>query len=118
MILRINGEINPYYVQTLCMVFFPGAKFSQDSNTPASPSLDLTLRDVDDGTIEARAVFSADGKISQAAEIVPFQSGRTLEKQKKIAVGKAIFNAGKAMFRYAPPWGILTGVRPSKVDTD
>ena len=30
MILHINGDINRYYVQTLCMIFFPGAKFSQN----------------------------------------------------------------------------------------
>ena len=28
--LFIEGDINPYYVQTLCLLFFPGAKFSQD----------------------------------------------------------------------------------------
>ena len=29
MILKIDGSINRYYVQTLCMVFFPGATFSE-----------------------------------------------------------------------------------------
>ena len=29
MILRINGNISRYYVETLCMVFFPGATFGE-----------------------------------------------------------------------------------------
>ena len=27
MILHIDGDINRYYVQTLCMIFFPGTNF-------------------------------------------------------------------------------------------
>ena len=30
MILKINGEINRYYVQTLCMIFFPGSTFGEN----------------------------------------------------------------------------------------
>ena len=30
MILRVEGNINRYYVQTLCMVFFPGATFGEN----------------------------------------------------------------------------------------
>ena len=29
MILNINGNIKPYYVQTLAMIFFPGARFPE-----------------------------------------------------------------------------------------
>ena len=28
--LTVKGDINAFYVQTLCMIFFPGEKFSQD----------------------------------------------------------------------------------------
>ena len=28
--LYINGPINKYYIQTLCMIYFPGSKFSDD----------------------------------------------------------------------------------------
>ena len=30
MILKINGNINRYYAETLCMVFFPGATFGEN----------------------------------------------------------------------------------------
>jgi len=29
MILSIDGNINRYYVETLCMVFFPGSTFGE-----------------------------------------------------------------------------------------
>ena len=28
--LYIDGPVNKYYIQTLCMIFFPGSKFSDD----------------------------------------------------------------------------------------
>ena len=30
MILKVEGNVNRYYVQTLCMVFFPGATFGEN----------------------------------------------------------------------------------------
>ena len=37
--LYIEGPVNKYYVQTLCMIYYPGSKFSndepEDENTPA-----------------------------------------------------------------------------------
>ena len=30
MILRIDGDLKPYYAQTLCMIFFPGVKFPEN----------------------------------------------------------------------------------------
>ena len=35
--IEIESPINKYYVQTLCMIFFPGEKFSgedEDADTP------------------------------------------------------------------------------------
>ena len=28
--LTVNGDINAFYVQTLCMIFFPGEKFVEN----------------------------------------------------------------------------------------
>ena len=40
--LHINGQINEYYVQMLCMIFFPGEKFS-DKEGDEGPELFLDL---------------------------------------------------------------------------
>ena len=46
--LKVSGNINEYYVQTLCMIFFPGEKFSQKASDDeedgvAVPELSLEL---------------------------------------------------------------------------
>ena len=42
--LFLNGDINVYYIQTLCMIFFPGAKFGSDEQSnPDAPALYLNL---------------------------------------------------------------------------
>lgn len=120
MILDIVGNINEYYVQTLCMIFFPGSKFSkeQEADDPMVPRLMLRLTEADDGTVQADVWLNYARRHSEGHEQLPPSPDRTGEKQRKMAAGKAIFAAGKAMFRCTPPWGILTGVRPSKVATD
>ena len=119
MILEVNGDINLYYVQTLCMIFFPGAKFSkEEKEDPKIPKLRLCVSTDNDGSVTARVHLQLNKKEVDTTETVVPSSERTHEKQTKIAAGKAIFLAGKQMFRCTPPWGILTGVRPSKVATD
>ena len=50
MILNINGEINEYYIQTLCMLFFPGEKFSATKQADAdSPSATVSVEESVDG---------------------------------------------------------------------
>ena len=42
--LIIDGQVNVYYVQTLCMIFFPGEKFSEEQEiTPNTPILKLKV---------------------------------------------------------------------------
>ena len=43
--LYIEGPVNKYYVQTLCMIFFPGAKFSNEEEPSAeTPALWVSLQ--------------------------------------------------------------------------
>ena len=43
--LYIEGPVNKYYVQTLCMIFFPGAKFSDEEEPSAeTPALWVSLQ--------------------------------------------------------------------------
>ena len=119
MILHLTGEINRYYVQTLCMVFFPGAKFSESEEiTPETPIVSLSVSDVDPAGKRAYAVMTYRGKTTEAEETVFPDENITGDRVAKVAEGRAIFGAGKAMFGHIPPWGILTGVRPSKVASE
>ena len=50
MILRIEGRINRYYVQTLCMVYFPGATFSESEQPgPDVPEVAVSLFEEEEG---------------------------------------------------------------------
>ena len=42
--VTVSGNINKYYVQTLCMVFFPGSTFGEDEvESDGNPALELRV---------------------------------------------------------------------------
>ena len=113
--LFIEGEINPYYVQTLCLLFFPGAKFSQDEVlTESSDVLSLKMVTSADG-VTAYAELKSGGKVAVKERYEPYKEGITKIRAAKIASGIAVLAAGEELFECTPPWGIMTGVRPAKI---
>nr|MBQ4317892.1 hypothetical protein [Clostridia bacterium] len=126
--LYIEGDINRYYVQTLCMIFFPGAKFSENEpDTPETPTVSVSVC-YDDHTAHAKACIrceageaSADGsaEIGECRTISTSAASADLKQTAgKFAVGGAMLSAGKKLFGDTPPWGMLTGVRPAKIACD
>ncbi len=116
--LRIDGRVNTYYVQTLCMMLFPGVKFGEDEvETPMSTSAYVTLRDTAGG-VDATVTLRHEGREATAHAHGADSTLYTHEKTAKIAIGKCFFDAGEALLAYRPVWGILTGVRPAKIATD
>jgi len=118
MILTVNGNINKYYVQTLCMLFFPGAKFSENEEEgPDTPCVSLDLVEKEDG-IFTRVSIKIGEKCVVSENFTEFKEGFTTQRIAKISSGKAMFDAGQKFFKVAPSWGILTGVRPAKVASE
>ncbi len=117
MILRISGDINKYYVQTLCMVFFPGATFGENElPCEGVPEVNVEVcRDEAAGSVTAFASIKLNDKLCESTESVSLEEEISFATHEAIAVGKAIFAAGKELLGHTPPWGILTGVRPAKV---
>lgn len=118
MILHINGDINRYYVQTLCMIFFPGSTFPDDEQ-PADdiPELTVTVNKTENGY----SVFTFVKLGSNTAECEKealIRPDLTDERCKKIAVGASVAGALGKLLEYRPTWGVLTGVRPTKVATE
>lgn len=113
--LNIEGNINRYYVQTLCMIFFPGEKFPEDEEiTEKTPILDLKLTCTEEKAVaEVRAKRGAHE--ATAAKEYPFTPQNSEERTRKLAVGGAVITALGELLRYKPAWGMLVGVRPSKV---
>lgn len=118
MILKIDGELKPYYAQTLCMIFFPGVKFPEgELPAPHIP--------------EAHFFVTCDGNVAKAQVCVKWgdrtetgvgecaaEAEIDLSKARQIAAGTAFYEAASALTGYRPPWGVLTGVRPAKIASE
>ena len=117
MILKIDGNINRYYAQTLCMVFFPGATFGE--NEEAEEGVPQVNASVSTDVAENRAVayvsIKLNDRVTEAEASVPLDEPRVIATPEAIAFGKALFAAGKELLGVVSPWGILTGVRPAKI---
>ncbi len=116
--LILNGNINVYYIQTLCMIFFPGEKFGQEgAEDPSTPVLSLTLSQDAEG-MTAEVSVSLGEKSAYALKTHPFGEYYDRDKTAKLVCGAAVLAACGELMGYRPSWGMLTGVRPSKVATE
>ena len=110
--LNISGNINEYYVQTLCMIFFPVEKFSEKADEDpevATPSLSLTLEENADG-VKVTADLSLEEKYASCVKVYPIRQDITYDRLKKIAVGDAVLSVCSEVIGYRPSWGMLVGV--------
>ena len=115
--IELDSPINKYYVQTLCMIFFPGEKFSNDDTDEESQY--LYVKTVADETgVSSYAKLTYNGKTVASEKRVENIPERTKERTLKLAVGLAVVSCGVELVGYRPAWGMLVGVRPSKVATE
>ena len=113
--LTVNGDINAFYVQTLCMIFFPGEKFVEEQIiTEDTPVMDVTVKNSETGSY-AKAVLTYKGKTAESEKTIDFSPEVTKQRTAKIAAGNVVLAVGSEILGYRPSWGMLTGVRPSKV---
>lgn len=113
--LIIEGDVNRYYVQTLCLLYFPGEKFSESEEvTPLSTQAYVRL-DKDENGVCATARITWDGKTAESECKEPYRAPYSEQRIVKLAVGTAFYQAGKKLFGFSLPWGIMTGVRPAKI---
>ena len=116
--LYIDGPVNKYYVQTLCMIFFPGTKFAGDETvTEETPQLWVSMTKSPEG-VDVGARFAYLGKSAEATRHYDYRDGYTKERIEKIAIGDAVTTVCEQIMGYRSSWGMLTGVRPSKVATE
>ena len=114
--VSVVGNLNKYYVQTLCMVFFPGVKFSDDDSEDGL-EIDVRIAEDEEGAT-ADVVLRHFDQVTRATHKENFKPEFTSERTLKIAVGAAVIAAAGDLVGYRPSWGMLTGVRPSKVATE
>ncbi len=116
--LFLNGPINIYYVQMLCMIFLPGAKFgAEEEHNPDAPELYLTLTsDAQGMTASVRLLLEGKEAKTEATRAYAIYESR--DRTAKMVCGTAVVSAFSKLTAYRPSWGMLTGVRPSKVATE
>jgi len=115
--IEVFGNINKYYVQTLCMIFFPGVKFSETEADEDGLSVTVKVTENEIGAVAEVDLCSEDKKTS-AIRSEDYKTEIPAERTVKLAVGAAVIAAAGDMVGYKPSWGMLTGVRPSKVATE
>ena len=116
--LTIKGNINKYYVQSLCMLFFPGAKFSDSEEFSENvPCADLEVTETGEGVFTKFSLGVGSESVTSET-FIEYQDGFTKDRILKISVGRSVFDAGEKLMGVTPPWGILTGVRPAKVASE
>ena len=113
--LIIDGDINKYYVQMLCMIYFPGVKFGEDEEDSYHNPI-LKLKTIsDDLGVDSFAEVRHRDKICSAQKRVEYKDGVSRDRTLKLSVGEAVLAALGELTGYRPSWGMMTGVRPSKV---
>ena len=114
----LDSPINKYYVQTLGMIFFPGAHFGEHEEEDGTGTCISVRTEEVEGGIRAYATVSVEDKSERAEYYAEFTSDRTKERVLKLAIGGAVLTAASALLGYRPAWGMMIGVRPSKVASE
>ena len=117
MIIRIDGRMKPYYLQTLAMAFFPGVRFPENEDeTEDSLIADVSVREEGMNVVSTVSLKCGD-EVFAGTGSCPADAGEWNDTA-GIAAGKAFYEAASGLTGMRPPWGILTGVRPAKVASD
>lgn len=116
MIIKIKGNVKPYFVQTLAMIFFPGEKFPENEEpSPDVPEADVEVSEYEHG---ARAVVTVKLGTSSATASAVKEGNGDSAKTAQLACGEAFMTSAGKLTGIKPPWGIMTGVRPAKVASE
>ena len=113
--VSISGPLSVNLAQSLCQLYFPNEKFGV--NASADPEVSFVLVEAN-GEISATVGISHKDNRACAKASFPISSLYTYKASARIAAGTAFLDAAKQIFGYHPPWGMLTGIRSSKVALD
>ena len=105
MILRVLGHSFQYECENLCRLFYPNEKIITTDSLDGEDPLTVSTR-YENGIVYAD--LSIDGEnLSLSTE--------TSDEDAELNLAKLIYRGLSEVTGYTPPWGVLTGVRPSKL---
>lgn len=115
MILRIFGHDFHYECESLCRVYFPNEKINivYDNSGEDEKTVVTHCIPVEDGNlICVEAKINGEERTLEAEVKAPENE---LRDKCELKTAQLIFRALSDITGYIPPWGIQTGVRPSKL---
>ncbi len=115
MILRIFGHDFHYECENLCRVYYPNEKINivYDESGEDSKQIITRCEPIDGGNrITVEAAIDGENRKLQADVIC---AENEIRDKSELKTAQFIFEALSDITGYTPPWGVLTGVRPSKL---
>lgn len=115
MILRIFGHDFHYECENLCRVYFPNEKINivYDGSGEDTRTVVTRCSPADGGNLIS-VEAEIDG-VSRSAQAEVKASADELRDKSELKTAQLIFALLSEITGYTPPWGVLTGVRPSKL---
>jgi len=110
--LCLIGHRFAYETENLCRVFFPGEKINTFYAEAKSECLSVISRFIEGTPSQVSAEVREGSKRTCKSAAAPTDSGSTELERLLCAV---LFDCLCAHTGYTPPWGMLTGVRPTKL---
>ena len=118
MILRIFGHDFHYECESLCRVYYPNEKINivYDDSGEDSKVVTTCCEPAEGGNLIA-VEAEIDGEKRELKAVVNASETEMRDKC-ELKTAQLIFAALSDITGYTPPWGIQTGVRPSKLEFD
>lgn len=115
MILRIFGHDFHYECENLCRVYYPNEKIEIKYDGSDDDPLTVETRLFpEDGGARVEVITSINGSVRSAGDKVTAPEDELRDKC-ELRIAQLMFELLSAETGYTPPWGVLTGVRPSKL---
>ena len=108
--IRIEGGDCLTFCENLSLIFFPGERFPLGDGDGSAREADVTISEKDGAVLSSVLLKDGDRRAHGTGEAAG--NGR---RDVKLAVGRAFFEAGVKLTGKRPPWGVLSGVRPTKI---
>ena len=109
MVLNLCGHDFHYECENLCRVFYPNDPVRLVYDADDSDALTSRMETIDGGF---RLSAAWDG---EREDVFVSADAAELRNEQELAASLAIFRLLQKRTGYTPPWGMLTGVRPSKL---
>ncbi|MBQ7121613.1 MAG: coproporphyrinogen dehydrogenase HemZ [Clostridia bacterium] len=115
MILRIFGHDFHYECESLCRVYFPNEKINIVYGDDGEDEKTVATHCIEQGggrLIRVEADINGEKRTLEAAVTA---SDEEMRDKCELKTAQLIFEALSDITGYTPPWGVQTGVRPSKL---